>query len=103
MIVFSVAVLSFPVMSRPFFKHLSTVDILTLCLVSRKEAGLRIPVLTVYHSEKKCKTLGWTSFFELLLMQIMAKLTGICSDFRVKVVKPKKVKSLSKTERHIWG
>lgn len=46
-IAFSIAFLSFPVMSRPFLKHFLRVDILTSCFVSQKEAGFRISVLTV--------------------------------------------------------
>lgn len=55
MTVFSVAVLTFTVLSRPFSKHLLRVDILTPCLVLPKEAGLRIFVLTIYRSEKTCR------------------------------------------------
>lgn len=53
--VFSVAVLTFPVLSRPFSKHLLGVDILTPYLVLPKEAGLRIFVLTIHRSEKTCR------------------------------------------------
>lgn len=82
--------------SRPFYKHLLRVDILTPCLVLPKEAGLRISILTIYHSEKTCRTLNGPHFFQLLLIEIIAKLTDRCSDFSVEV-EP----SLSKAEAYL--